>query len=83
MHGKIAGSPIETDRSGHIRFREALRVLALSKLVVVESSVGEMRIRLGERALQLWARGHVPIGLGGLVVSTHSLAGSPPMRTRI
>ena len=50
MRGKIAGSPIETDRSSHVRVREALRVLLLNKWVEVEQTVGELRIRLGERA---------------------------------
>ncbi len=36
MRGKIAGSPIETDKSGHFRVREALRVLARNKWVEVE-----------------------------------------------
>ncbi len=45
MRGKIAGSPIETDRSSHVRVREALRVLLLNKWVEVEQTVGELRIR--------------------------------------
>ena len=53
LHGKIAGSPIETDTCGHVRVREALRVLARNKWIEVEQTVGELRIRLGERARQL------------------------------
>ena len=53
MHGKIAGSAIETDKSGHVRVREALRVLQRNKWVEVEQTVGELRIRLGERAKKL------------------------------
>ena len=43
MRGKIAGSPIETNRSGHARVREALRVLLFNKWVEVEQTVGELR----------------------------------------
>ena len=53
MRGKIAGSSVETDKSGHVRVREALRVLLLNKWVEVEQTVGELRIRLGERARKL------------------------------
>ena len=53
MRSKIAGSPIETHKSGHVRVREALRVLLLNKWVEVEQTVGELRIRLGERARKL------------------------------
>ena len=52
MRGKIAGSTLE-DGSGHVRVREALRTLALNKWVNVEETVGELRIRLGERARKL------------------------------
>jgi hypothetical protein len=38
MHGKIAGSRIETDKSGHVRVREASRVLARDKWLTVESA---------------------------------------------
>ena len=50
MRGKIAGSPLEDDGSGHVRVRGALRVLAHNGWVEVEQTVAEMRIRLGERA---------------------------------
>ena len=53
MRGKIAGSPLEDDGSGHVRVRGALRVLARNKWVVVEQSVAETRITLGERARKL------------------------------
>jgi hypothetical protein len=53
MHGQIAGSPVETGGSGHVSVRHALSVLAANRWLTVESSVGEMRIRLGERALIL------------------------------
>ena len=53
MRGKIAGSAVETDKSGHVRMRAALRVLVLNKWVEVEEAVGELRIRLGERARKL------------------------------
>ena len=53
MRSKIAGSPIETHKCGHARVREALRVLLLNKWVEVEQTVGELRIRLGERARKL------------------------------
>ena len=53
MRGKIAGSPIETDKSGHVRVRAALAVLQRNKWVTVEQTVGEIRIRLGERARKL------------------------------
>jgi hypothetical protein len=49
MRGKIAGSPLE-DGSGFVRVREALRVLVANRWVEVEQTVGELRIRLGERA---------------------------------
>jgi hypothetical protein len=49
MHGKIAGSPLE-DGSGHVRVKAALAVLARNKWLEVEQTVGELRIRLGERA---------------------------------
>jgi hypothetical protein len=52
LFGRVAGSPIEAG-SSYICPREALRVLALNKWVEVESSVGEIRIRLGERARKL------------------------------
>ena len=51
MHGRIAGSPLE-DGSGHVRVRQALRVLVANKWVEVEQTVGELLIRLGERALK-------------------------------
>ena len=53
MRGKIAGSPLEDDGSGHARVRGALRVLAHNGWVVVEQTVADMRIRLGERARKL------------------------------
>ena len=53
MRGKIAGSPLEDDGSGHVRVRGALRVLAHNGWVEVEQTVAEMRIRLGERARKL------------------------------
>ena len=52
MHGRIAGSPIE-DGSGHVRVRHALNVLVRNKWVLVEQTVGELRIRLGERAKEV------------------------------
>jgi hypothetical protein len=52
MHGQIIGSPLD-DGSGHVRVREALRTLALNKWVDVEQTVGELRIRLGERGRRL------------------------------
>ena len=52
FHGKIAGSPIE-DGSGFVRGREALAVLVRNKWFEVEQTAGELRIRLGERALKL------------------------------
>jgi hypothetical protein len=52
MHGRIAGSPIE-DGSGHVRVREALRVLVANRWVEVEQTVAELRIRHGERARKL------------------------------
>jgi hypothetical protein len=52
FHGMIAGSPLE-DGSGFIRGREALAVLVRNRWFEVEQDVQEMRIRLGERALQL------------------------------
>jgi len=51
MHGKIAGSPLE-DGSGHVRVKAALAVLARNQWLAV-SSVGETRIRLGERVRKL------------------------------
>ena len=53
MRGKIAGSPLEADTSGHVRVREALRVLARNEWLTVEQTVAEIRIRLGERAKPL------------------------------
>jgi hypothetical protein len=52
LHGKVAGSPIENG-SGQVRAREALRTLALNQWVDVEQTVGELRIRLGERTRRL------------------------------
>jgi hypothetical protein len=52
MFGRVAGSPIE-DGSGHVRVREALRVLAANRWVELDVSVSELRIRLGERARRL------------------------------
>jgi hypothetical protein len=52
FHGRIAGSPIE-DGSGFIRVRQALAVLARNKWFEVEQTVGELRVRLGERAKKL------------------------------
>ena len=43
MRGRIAGSPIETDKSGHVRVRGALRVLVRNKWVEVEQTVAELR----------------------------------------
>jgi hypothetical protein len=56
MHGRIAGSPVETDGSGHVRVRHALSVLVANRWVEVEQTVGEMRISLGERARKLTER---------------------------
>lgn len=53
LHGAIAGSPVETGGSGHIRVRHALSVLVANKWVEVEQTVAELRIRLGERARKL------------------------------
>jgi hypothetical protein len=39
MHGKIAGSAIETDKSGHVRVRAALRVLARNDWLVSRRSL--------------------------------------------
>ena len=52
MHGQIAGSPLE-DGSGHVRVRAALAVLRRNKWIEVEQTVGQLRIRLGERARRL------------------------------
>jgi hypothetical protein len=41
------------DGSGHVRVRAALAVLRRNKWVEVEQTVGELRIKLGERALKL------------------------------
>jgi hypothetical protein len=49
MHGRIAGSPIE-DGFGFVRVRSALAVLQRNKWITAEQTVGELRIRLGERA---------------------------------
>jgi hypothetical protein len=46
-------SPIETGGSGHIRVRHALSVVVRNKWLTVEQTVGELRIRLGERARRL------------------------------
>ena len=48
-----AGSPVETDRSGHVRVRAALATLHRDKWLTVEQTVAELRIRLGERARKL------------------------------
>jgi hypothetical protein len=48
MFGKVAGSPLE-DGSGHVRVRTALAVLRRNKWVEVEQTVGELRVKLGER----------------------------------
>lgn len=52
LFGKIAGSPPE-DGSGHVRVREALCALALNEWIEIDQTVGELRIRLGERARNL------------------------------
>jgi hypothetical protein len=52
MHGRIAGSPVE-DGSGFVRVRSALATLARNMWVEVEQTVGELRIRQGERAKKL------------------------------
>ena len=52
MHGQITGSPLE-EGSGYVRVREALRTLALNKWIEIDQTVGELRIRLGERARAL------------------------------
>jgi hypothetical protein len=54
MHGKIAGSPLE-DGSGHVRVKTALAVLKRNRWFEVEETVGELRIRLGDRAKKLKA----------------------------
>ena len=41
------------DGSGHVRVKSALAVLQRNKWVEVEQTVGELRIRLGERARKL------------------------------
>ena len=53
MRGKIAGSPLEDNGSGHVRVREALRVLVANRWFTVEQTVAETRIRLGKRARKL------------------------------
>jgi hypothetical protein len=52
LFGRVAGSPIE-DGSGHVRVRPALATLHRNKWVEVEQTVGELHVRLGERALKL------------------------------
>ncbi len=52
-HGQTAGSPHDASGSGHVRLRPALAVLALNGWLEVEQTVGELRIRLGERARKL------------------------------
>ena len=52
MHGQITGSPLE-EGSGYVRVREALRTLAVNKWIEIDQTVGELRIRLGERARAL------------------------------
>jgi hypothetical protein len=49
-HGQTAGSPHDPGNSGYVRLRPALAVLALNGWLEVEQTVGELRIRLGERA---------------------------------
>jgi hypothetical protein len=53
MHGQIAGEPSDPESSGFIRVRSALKVLARNRWFEVEQTVGELRIRLGERARRL------------------------------
>ena len=53
MHGKIAGSSVETGGSGHVRVRRALGLLKRNQLIDFQEPVGELRIRLGQRALEL------------------------------
>ena len=50
MRGKIAGSAVENGGSGFVRVKAALTVLQRNKWLEVEQTVGELRIRLGERA---------------------------------
>ena len=50
LFGAIAGSAYGTAGSGHIRVKAALSTLARNKWFEVEQTVGELRIRLGERA---------------------------------
>ena len=50
--GTLPGSPLE-DGSGHVRVREALCALALNEWIEIDQTVGELRIRLGERARNL------------------------------
>ena len=50
MNGKIAGSPVEDGGSGFVRVKSALAVLQRNKWVEYQQTVGELRIRLGERA---------------------------------
>jgi hypothetical protein len=53
-HGQTAGTPHDPGGSGHVRLRPALTVLALNEWLTVEQPVGELRIRLGERAQPEW-----------------------------
>jgi hypothetical protein len=52
LHGQVAGSPF-LDGSGFVRVKSALAVLQRNKWFEVEQTVGELRIRLGERARKL------------------------------
>ena len=52
LFGKVAGSPLE-DGSGHIRVKPALKVLQHQGWIEMETTVGELRITLGERAKRL------------------------------
>ena len=53
MRGKITGSPVESGGSGFVRVKSALAVLQRNKWFEVEQTVGELRIRIGERARKL------------------------------
>lgn len=52
LHGQIAGSPLE-DGIGHVRVKSSLAVLPRNRWFEVEQTVGEIKIRLGERARKL------------------------------
>lgn len=53
LFGQTPGSSIETGGSGFIRVRSALTTLVRNGWFECDQTVGELRIRLGERALKL------------------------------